>query len=111
MTWAGGLGRWFAARCDSVDADYVAPGRGRERSPAGGLLAFTVRADEPGPGLCVFSGAADVAGVVVVLPYRCACGLRVVGGTPCWWPWTPTRAWEGSAGNGWWSGCRPADRW
>ena len=47
-----GLGRWFAARCDSV---------GAESPPARGALAFTVRADERGPGLCVFSGAADLA--------------------------------------------------
>ena len=53
-----------------VEVEYVDPDRGRERGPL--AACWSARFERVGPvrGFCVIPWAAELAGLVVVLPHR-----------------------------------------
>ena len=63
--WAGG-----PAECAGVEVEYVDPDRGRERRPLAACWSARCGRVSPVRGLCVIAGAAELAGLVVVLPDR-----------------------------------------
>ena len=65
--------------CAGVEVEYVDSDRGAGTEATGGPLVGAVRAGEPGAGLRVIPGSAELAGLVVVLPHQRARRLGVVG--------------------------------
>ena len=58
------------AECAGVEVEYVDPGRGRERRPLAACWPARFERVSPVRGFCVIAGAAELAGLVVVLSDR-----------------------------------------
>ena len=58
------------AECAGVEVEYVDPDRGRERRPLAACWSARFERVSPVRGLCAIPGAAELAGLVVVLPDR-----------------------------------------
>jgi hypothetical protein len=58
------------AECAGVELEYVGPDRGRERRPLAACWSARFERVSPVRGFASFRGAAELAGLVVVLPQR-----------------------------------------
>ena len=58
------------AECAGVEVEYVDPGRGRERRPLVACWSARFERVSPVRGFASLPGAAELAGLVVVLPDR-----------------------------------------